>query len=96
MPNRLKLNSKHNVKNIIAILHELLQIFVWFQLSLAYNQLGSLETHLLGHWDTLEYFDIAGNAWVCDCENQWMVSSLLPTVEKFLRESTFQLDDDKQ
>jgi hypothetical protein len=51
------------------------------QLDLGYNSLSSLDRHLLGHWDVLQYLNLEGNPWMCDCENQWMVSTLLPSVE---------------
>jgi hypothetical protein len=58
----------------------------FLQLDLGYNNLRTLDRHLLGHWDVLHYLNLEGNPWVCDCENQWMVSTLLPAVEKIIHE----------
>ena len=59
------------------------------QLDLGYNSLSALDRHLLGHWQVLQYLNLVGNPWMCDCENQWMVSTLLPTVESVIH---YQLD----
>lgn len=46
------------------------------------NQLGYLEHNLLGQWDELDVIDLTGNPWICDCKNQWMVSTLIPKIKK--------------
>ncbi|PSN31055.1 hypothetical protein C0J52_22955 [Blattella germanica] len=56
------------------------------KLDLSHNELGSVDRQLLAHWDTLEYLNLAQNPWSCECENQWMVSTLLPTVGKSLED----------
>jgi len=60
------------------------------KLDLGYNRLSSVDRHLLGHWETLQYLNLEGNPWMCDCENQWMLTTLLPTVEKVI---SYQLDN---
>jgi len=56
------------------------------QLDLGYNNLSSLDRHLLGHWDVLKFLILEGNPWMCDCENQWMVSTLLPSVGEVIHD----------
>nr|CAD7407336.1 unnamed protein product [Timema poppensis] len=41
------------------------------------NELEYLDSHLVARWDKLEILDIQVNPWMCDCENQWMVSTLV-------------------
>lgn len=60
------------------------------QLDLGFNSLSSLDRHLLGHWDVLKYLNLEGNRWMCDCENQWMISTLLPAVKEII---PYQLDN---
>ncbi|GFG35757.1 hypothetical protein Cfor_05203 [Coptotermes formosanus] len=62
------------------------------KLDVGHNNLGALDRHLLGHWDVLQYLNLEGNPWVCDCENQWMVSTLLPTVEKIVQDQLDSLE----
>ncbi|CAH1738117.1 unnamed protein product [Aphis gossypii] len=51
------------------------------KLDLSYNALGYLDSRLLSRWDTLEELNLQGNKWICDCVNQWLVSTLAPMVE---------------
>jgi len=37
---------------------------------------------LLPRWETLDIVDIRHNPWVCDCENQWLITNLLPMIIK--------------
>lgn len=64
------------------------------KLDLSYNALGYLDSGLLNRWDTLEELNLQGNKWICDCENQWLVSTLAPMVEsrhpEFLKDFTCQ------
>jgi len=60
------------------------------KLDLGFNSLSSLDRHLLGHWDVLQYLNLEGNRWMCDCENQWMIGTLLPAVEEVIH---YQLDN---
>ncbi|XP_062563198.1 leucine-rich repeat neuronal protein 3-like [Armigeres subalbatus] len=46
------------------------------------NNLSTLDSQLLARWDDMEVIDIRVNPWQCDCDNQWMVETLLPIVEK--------------
>lgn len=55
---------------------------VTLQLHLHDNGLGYLESSLVARWDKVRDIRLDGNPWVCDCENQWMVQSLLPMLEK--------------
>lgn len=52
------------------------------QLYLHNNNLTVLDSLLLARWDDMEVIDIRVNPWVCDCDNQWMVETLLPIIEK--------------
>lgn len=52
------------------------------QLYLHNNNLTMLDSQLLARWDDMEVIDIRVNPWLCDCDNQWMVETLLPIVEK--------------
>jgi len=56
------------------------------KLDLGYNNLSSLDRHLLGHWEVLTHLNLEGNPWMCDCENQWMISTLLPTVGQVIHD----------
>nr|CAD7435120.1 unnamed protein product [Timema monikensis] len=43
-----------------------------------------IDTHnaiVARRWDKLEILDIQVNPWMCDCENQWMVSTLVKVIE---------------
>lgn len=46
------------------------------------NALGYLESSLVARWDKVRDIRLDGNPWVCDCENQWMIQTLLPTMER--------------
>lgn len=46
------------------------------------NNLTSLDSPLLARWTDMEVIDIRVNPWACDCQNQWIVETLLPIVEK--------------
>lgn len=46
------------------------------------NNLSSLDSSLLARWDDMEVVDIRQNPWICDCDNQWVIETLLPIVEK--------------
>lgn len=52
------------------------------QLYLHNNNLTQLDSQLLARWDDMEVIDIRVNPWLCDCDNQWMVETLLPIIEK--------------
>lgn len=52
------------------------------QLYLHNNNLTMLDSQLLARWDDMEVIDIRVNPWLCDCDNQWMVETLLPIIEK--------------
>ncbi|XP_066991157.2 leucine-rich repeat neuronal protein 1 [Anabrus simplex] len=46
------------------------------KLHLRSNELSSLDEGLLGNWEVMEEIDIEDNNWMCDCNNQWIVSKL--------------------
>lgn len=46
------------------------------------NSLGYLESSLVARWETVTELRLDGNPWVCDCDNQWLIGTLLPTVER--------------
>ncbi|KAJ1527653.1 hypothetical protein ONE63_007615 [Megalurothrips usitatus] len=46
------------------------------------DALGYLESTLVGRWDQVTSLRLDGNPWSCDCENQWMIDTLLPTLER--------------
>lgn len=52
------------------------------QLYLHNNNLSMLDSQLLARWDDMEVIDVRVNPWLCDCDNQWMVETLLPIIEK--------------
>jgi Leucine-rich repeat (LRR) protein len=49
-------------------------------LLLNHNNLSTLDSHLLGRWDNLETVDFSVNPWQCDCDNQWLIDTLMPIV----------------
>ncbi|XP_018320781.1 leucine-rich repeat neuronal protein 3-like [Agrilus planipennis] len=54
---------------------------IWPQIRKFYlcnNKLTHIDSHILAHWDTLTDLDIRGNSWTCECENQWLVETLMP------------------
>ncbi|CAH0392554.1 unnamed protein product [Bemisia tabaci] len=46
------------------------------------NRLRYLDQEFLDQWDKLDVIDLRGNDWSCDCENQWIVTSLIPIMRK--------------
>lgn len=46
------------------------------------NNLTELDSNLLAHWTEMEVVDIRQNPWDCGCENQWLIETLLPVIEK--------------
>lgn len=54
------------------------------RLDLGHNNLPRVEKDLLENWRVLKYLNLEGNPWMCDCESQWMVTGLLPQVQKLL------------
>jgi len=50
------------------------------ELYLHNNNISTLDANLFPHWDNLDIIDIRHNPWVCDCENQWVISNLLPEI----------------
>lgn len=51
-------------------------------LHLTKNNLTTLDSHFIGHWENLEIVDFTYNPWSCDCDNQWLVDTLLPMLEE--------------
>ncbi|XP_014258240.1 leucine-rich repeat neuronal protein 1-like [Cimex lectularius] len=46
------------------------------------NNLQYLEQYLILHTEKIKSWSLHTNPWVCDCQNQWMVNSLLPQINK--------------
>uniref|UniRef100_A0A1B6C1M7 LRRCT domain-containing protein n=1 Tax=Clastoptera arizonana TaxID=38151 RepID=A0A1B6C1M7_9HEMI len=46
------------------------------------NKLGYLDSQLLMQWERVMYLNIQNNPWICDCNNQWLVSDLIPLLKK--------------
>lgn len=51
-------------------------------LSLNNNSLRYLDSHLLSRWDDLQKINVQNNPWVCDCENQWIIHTLVPLISR--------------
>ncbi|KZC10349.1 PREDICTED: leucine-rich repeat neuronal protein 3-like [Dufourea novaeangliae] len=55
------------------------------KLDLSDNALRYLPVHLVGaSWDNLEELDLMNNKWSCDCDNQYLIGTLLPKYGKKL------------
>lgn len=50
-------------------------------LELQKNNLSRIDQHLIGKWPLLTHIDIRYNNIMCDCDNQWMVNTLIPIIE---------------
>lgn len=48
------------------------------ELQLHNNNLRILDAHLLARWDRLRVLDLQTNPWQCDCENQWLLDTIMP------------------
>lgn len=48
------------------------------------NALRYLPASLVGRWDKLEELDLMNNEWSCDCDNQYLIGTLLPQYGKKL------------
>ncbi|XP_055527838.1 leucine-rich repeat neuronal protein 3-like [Wyeomyia smithii] len=46
------------------------------------NNLSTLDAQTLARWDNMDVIDMRVNPWNCDCQNQWLVETLLPQIEK--------------
>jgi len=46
------------------------------------SNISVLDANLFPRWETLDYIDIRHNPWICDCENQWLITNLLPMIIK--------------
>lgn len=42
------------------------------------NQISYINKSLLAHWESLVELDLLDNPWTCECENQWIVETLMP------------------
>lgn len=51
------------------------------ELTLYNNNISVLDSHLLSRWDNLDLIDIRMNPWQCDCENQWIVDTIIPLIK---------------
>lgn len=47
-------------------------------LDISNNALRHLPSQLVARWDRLEELDLMNNEWNCDCNNQYLISTLLP------------------
>ncbi|XP_015588919.1 leucine-rich repeat neuronal protein 1 [Cephus cinctus] len=56
------------------------------RLELGNNALMYLPAGLIARWDNLEVLDLSDNKWSCDCDNQYLIGSLLPGVGQKLKE----------
>ena len=54
------------------------------QLDLSDNALRYLPQQLVARWDWLEKLDLMNNKWSCDCNNQYLIGTLLPKYGKKL------------
>lgn len=45
------------------------------------TNISNLDSHLIGRWDEMEVVDIRNNPWSCNCDNQWLVDTLLPKMK---------------
>ncbi|XP_043284400.1 leucine-rich repeat-containing protein 15-like [Venturia canescens] len=54
------------------------------ELDLSNNALRYLSFNLLGRWDRLEKLELIDNEWSCDCDNQYLIGTLLPEMGKKL------------
>ncbi|KAG7214149.1 hypothetical protein KM043_001500 [Ampulex compressa] len=64
-----------------ALVHRTAQAARWpplKKLDLSDNALRHLPSQLVGRWDWLEELDLTNNKWSCDCENQYLIGTLLP------------------
>ncbi|KAL3270508.1 hypothetical protein HHI36_021048 [Cryptolaemus montrouzieri] len=50
------------------------------------NQLSYMNKSFLAQWDSLAELDLLDNPWTCECENQWMVDTLMPIYMKIDKE----------
>ncbi|XP_012056986.1 PREDICTED: leucine-rich repeat neuronal protein 2-like [Atta cephalotes] len=48
------------------------------KLNMASNNLRYLPMLLIGRWDKLEELRLTGNQWNCDCDNQYLIGTILP------------------
>ncbi|KYN19251.1 PREDICTED: leucine-rich repeat neuronal protein 2-like isoform X2 [Trachymyrmex cornetzi] len=48
------------------------------KLNMASNALRYLPMLLVGRWDKLEELRLTGNQWNCDCDNQYLIGTVLP------------------
>lgn len=64
----------------IAQHNSLISLSFRLQLFLHNNNLSSISFQLLGRWDEVELVDLRFNPWRCDCDNQWMVDTLIPII----------------
>ncbi|EGI61717.1 PREDICTED: leucine-rich repeat neuronal protein 2-like [Acromyrmex echinatior] len=48
------------------------------KLNMASNDLRYLPMLLVGRWDKLEELRLTGNQWNCDCDNQYLIGTVLP------------------
>lgn len=46
------------------------------------NNLSSLDSNTFIEWTKMDEIHIHDNPWLCDCELQWMLDTLIPVVEK--------------
>ncbi|CAH0549521.1 unnamed protein product [Brassicogethes aeneus] len=52
------------------------------------NKLSSIEAEVISSWDRLSDLDIRGNPWSCECNNQWMISTLMPIYANIVNNKT--------
>lgn len=55
---------------------------IYFQFIVSNNKLSTIDQQLILRWEDIEEIDIRYNLWKCDCENQWMIDTLMPLIKE--------------
>ncbi|CAB0015267.1 unnamed protein product [Nesidiocoris tenuis] len=60
-------------------------------LNISDNRLAWLDPSFIGDWGKLDEVGIGRNPWVCDCENNWFLSELMPRIAQLHPEEASRL-----